>query len=393
MRTMTLKTQKHGTVYHSVFDEKTGGIVRTVEAFESHVGLGDDDKDFRKRYPERCYSHNVFSPVPETVDIAITDQCGMGCPYCYMGSKPRDPHAPKELVETVLQGFETPPYQVAIGGGEPTQHPDFAYILRTAREIGTVPNYTTAGHAMTEELVKTTNEVCGGVAMTYHAFKGIDWFIDKYNWLRERLKVQLNVHLIADRDVAVNLDRLTRLREVIGPLNLVLLAFYPDVGRSNMSGLMPKRVYMHELPKAIEEAKKVGSKIAFSEALLPYFLSRPELGIETKYAMPSEGCFSCYFDTAGRISDSSFDPPRDGEPTVWSMTKYGFGSQKMWDSLRSYGHRPSGVPCYGCPKESQCSAPRSIHAFACAYQPHNQTSVESPGPTGVRGVLNILKGG
>jgi len=389
---MTLKTEKRGTIYHSVFDEKTGAIVRTVEELDRYKSIGENDKAFQKRYPQRWFRSRVFSPVPETVDIAITDKCSMHCSYCYMDSKPRDAHAPKELVETILRGFDEPPFQVALGGGDPTQHPDFTHILRTVREIGTVPNYTTAGHAMTEKIIQVTNEVCGGVAMTFHAFKGIDWFVERYTRLRDRLKVQLNVHLIADRDVATNLNLLTSLREKIGPLNLVLLAFYPNVGRSNTSGLMPKQVYMTELPKAIDAAQKVGTKIAFSEALLPYFLSRPELGIETKYAMPSEGCFSCYFDTAGRISDSSFNPPRDKTPTVWAMKEGGFGSQKMWDELDSRKHTPNGVPCYGCPKEGQCSAPHATHMLVCAWQPHNQKNVESPGSTGVRGILNVLKG-
>lgn len=43
--------------------------------------------------------------------------------------------------QTIIDGFDQPPYQIAIGGGEPTSHPDFPYILRTARQRGTVPNW------------------------------------------------------------------------------------------------------------------------------------------------------------------------------------------------------------------------------------------------------------
>ena len=41
----------------------------------------------------------------------------------------------EDLVEKILTGFDTPPYQIAIGGGEPTTHPDFIHILKRAREL------------------------------------------------------------------------------------------------------------------------------------------------------------------------------------------------------------------------------------------------------------------
>src|SRR5208337_1538607 len=191
-----------------LFDPKTGSIVRSVEVSKSRFGDGwfRDDEAFKKRYPNRWIDDVAFSPVPETVDISITDKCGFGCSYCYQDSQPGRDHGRKELVETVLKGFDQPPYQIAIGGGEPTIHPDFEYILRMARELGTVPNYTTAGHNMTDSIIATTNDVCGGVAMTYHSFKGIEWFVEHYGKLLRRLSgVQLNVHLIADVNVAKNL--------------------------------------------------------------------------------------------------------------------------------------------------------------------------------------------
>lgn len=370
MRSMELKYSGK-TIYRSTFDPKTGALVRLVEipsdryrGFDDHL---PEDKAFKETWPRADFFSPSFSPVPETVDVTITDKCRFGCTYCYMDSTPDKEHAPKELVETIIQGFDQPPYQMAIGGGEPTLHPDFPYILRKCRELGTVPNYTTAGGKLSPRVVEATNEVCGGVAMTYHAFKGIDWFVEHYTKLREALTVQVNVHLIANKDVAKNLHDLVSKVDQIGKINLVLLAYYPDVGRASLDNLVTKHVYMRHFPDAIRAAQGAGFQIAFSEGLMPYFLSRPELGVETRFSMRSEGLFSCYVDSLGRMTKSSFEPaPEKDGRTVYNML-----SQKMWANLRVWGGEPNGASCYKCRFSRRCATPHDFHYLLCNYASHN----------------------
>ncbi len=367
MRSMELKVGGE-VVYESSFNEETGTIVRVVESpSDRYSSRWSYVKGFKERYPERAWRPVAFSPVPETVDVSVTDACSFGCSYCYQDSRPRRPHAPRDLVSTIIRGFDQPPYQVAIGGGEPTQHPDFEWILREARALGTVPNYTTAGHAMTQPIIDATNEVCGGVALTYHAFRGIDWFTETYAKLRRALRVQLNVHLIADVDVAANLGALVDRVGALGPLNLVLLAYYEGVGRSTSGGVMPKRVYDRELPPAIRRAMGAGFKVAFSEGLLPYFLSRSEVGVDTRFAMCAEGRFSCYFDPRGCIGVSSFSSDRS------EGTAYDTRSQVLWDRLH-LPYLPHGEPCGDCADQDRCHAPQAQHMLACARMKHNQSS-------------------
>lgn len=369
MRSMELKAGGK-TVYQSNFDEKTGSIVRVVEVPKDRWGSRYDfpwTKEEEERYRGRHWRNEAFSPVPETVDVSITDKCGFGCSYCYQDSKPGRKHAPKDLVEKIIAGFDIPPYQMAIGGGEPTTHPDFPWILQRVRELGTVPNYTTNGAKLKPEVVEATNEFCGGVAMTYHAFKGIDWFVSHYENLREALKVQVNVHLIFDKDIIQNLrDLVSRVRDV----SLVLLAYYPDVGRGNWQGVPSKKAYNEEFPTVLQEARDVGYSIAFSEGLMPYFLSRPELGVDTRFAMRSEGRFSCYFDPKGRISTTSFRPPWKGERSVYKVS-----SQVLWNTMSTWGNEPNGATCYGCKQEQKCSIPHDYHYLMCKFARHNKLQV------------------
>ncbi len=79
---------------------------------------------------------------PELVDLKITNYCDKECPYCYQGSSRNGKHADNLyiIIDTLakMQVFE-----VAIGGGEPTKHPQFLSILEYAREHGITSNFTT----------------------------------------------------------------------------------------------------------------------------------------------------------------------------------------------------------------------------------------------------------
>jgi len=229
---------------------------------------------------------------------------------------------------------------------------------------------------MTQEIVAATNEVCGGVAMTYHSFKGLAWFKEHYKKLRDQLRVKLNVHLIADKNVAKNLKDLADSQDELGHLSVVLLAYYPEVGRSNLDGLMTRTVYMKRLPEAITYARCLAMDIAFSEGLLPYFLSRPELQIDTRFAMRSEGVFSCYIDPLGQMAASSFYPrPEDGA-TIFTLA-----SQELWNQLRVWWGSPGGEACLDhCPFRGQCSTPTEYHYFICAFAHHNQLPLDTQDP-------------
>lgn len=378
MRKMRLEIEGR-LLYESFFDPKTGNTIRRTEDLEETVNYGgfaarrdriphQVQEKLREMFPGR-YSM-IPSPSPELVDVSITDRCTFGCPYCYQDSRPKRKHAPRDLVPTLLRGFETVPYQIAIGGGEPTGHPDFPWILQEARKLGTVPNYTTAGHVFRPEVIKATNEFCGGVALTYHAFKGLDWFKQTYRRWRKALRCQLNVHLIADRNVSKNLDDLVVFQDELGePINLVLLAYYPDVGRASMEWLMTRTVYSQKFPESLVHAKAKGMRIAFSEGLLPFFLSRPELGIHTELAMAAEGKFSCYVDPKGYMWQSSF---ATGDPMKEQRTVFEESAQTLWSSLRCYGGSPAGEPCYDCRFRAQCATPHQFHFFTCAFASHNR---------------------
>lgn len=68
---------------------------------------------------------------PEFYDVKITNKCNGDCPYCYQDSKIDEPQS--DIITKIKKYFEPMnmnqrPFQVAIGGGEPTLHPQFCDI-------------------------------------------------------------------------------------------------------------------------------------------------------------------------------------------------------------------------------------------------------------------------
>lgn len=82
--------------------------------------------------------------VPDLVDLNITNYCAKHCNYCYKGSDKSGQHADMYDVERVAEYFgELGVFEVALGGGEPTTHPDFRNIVDEFHRHGVVPNFTT----------------------------------------------------------------------------------------------------------------------------------------------------------------------------------------------------------------------------------------------------------
>jgi len=144
-------------------------------------------RDKRGSYPELC-------------DLKITSYCVMGCPWCYQGSSPTGKHAPVARVEAYLRNLaRVGCFEVAIGGGEPTEHPEFASILQTAHKVEVLPSFSTGSldwlsNARTVEAVW---QYVGAFGVSLHP-------------------CQASMHEILDRAHAVHLDHRVVFHYVLG---------------------------------------------------------------------------------------------------------------------------------------------------------------------------------
>lgn len=214
-----------------------------------------------KRFPDEHYSA-VFSPNtgffariedvghpepfwashgPELLDIAITNWCDRGCFFCYRKSDEHGTHMPLQDYEEVLrQAREMHVFQVALGGGNPNQHPQFAELLRVTRErYGIVPNFTTNGRGLSEDVLSATARYCGAVAVSaYPPYTETESAVQK---LAER-GVMTNLHfMLTSRSVETAIDWLREPPSFLRNVNAVVFLNYKPVGRVADASLLLNR--------------------------------------------------------------------------------------------------------------------------------------------------------
>jgi len=118
------------------------------------ASIAEKDGDFWVLYQPNTGAKIRFSfkdnPVEEhprlieLVDLKITNFCAYGCEFCYQNSTKQGKHADLEFIRDIL--YQLPAcgtFEIAIGGGEPTTHPEFLNILKFVKEHGITPNFTT----------------------------------------------------------------------------------------------------------------------------------------------------------------------------------------------------------------------------------------------------------
>lgn len=78
---------------------------------------------------------------PDSVDLKITDYCDAGCAYCHERSTKKGQHGDKNYILSILEGLPAG-VEIAIGGGNPLDHPELTEILQEMRLRGLIPNIT-----------------------------------------------------------------------------------------------------------------------------------------------------------------------------------------------------------------------------------------------------------
>lgn len=175
---------------------------------------------------------------PHLIDIKITDYCARGCDFCYQGSTPKGKHAPFERIKSLILGLaqasDDRPFEIALGGGEPTAHPQFADILRLCREQDIVPNFTTNAPSWYRDagIREAVIDCVGGYARSVTNRCEIEYELKCYDAMRllttkDRIP-ELNFHYILD---AFDLETFKEVLKHVSFHPLILLG-YKTQGRA-----------------------------------------------------------------------------------------------------------------------------------------------------------------
>lgn len=212
---------------------------------------------------------------PEFYDLKLTSKCKGNCPWCYMDSKDSDENY-KNVVQKIKEYFgpmseNQRPFQVAIGGGEPTEHSDFIETLVILKNLGIEPNYTTNGmwttpssNTFTERETKIlveTKKLCGGVAVSCHPHLTEYW--ERAASLYNTYEIKLNFHIIISDKESIDYFKEIYFNWKDSVDYFVLLP-YSSQGRAEEKGINWEYL--------IKSLPNVHNQIAFGANFYPYLL-------------------------------------------------------------------------------------------------------------------------
>jgi hypothetical protein len=244
---------------------------------------------------------------PELVDVKITDFCPYGCEFCYQDSTTKGEHAPKGRLYKLAHAMkEMRVFEVAIGGGEPTLHPDFVEILQNFRSHGIVPNFTTKNlgwlhdHAVRPKVL----EAAGAFAYSVEHARDVERLASIRD-VYEIPSAQLNCQYVMGSSFLEDFRHILETSKERG-IRVTLLGYKTD-GRG--SQFEPKDYAdWPTVLKEVHEASGYGLRVGIDTALAREFQSQlGDLGVPKWCYEVVEGKFSMYVDgVAWKSARSSY---------------------------------------------------------------------------------------
>ena len=238
---MRFISDKNG--YRALFDENTGKTIRL------------DGADNCNNWKKSC---------PELLDISITNYCERNCSFCYRNSSKVGKHMSISLYRDIInEAKELKVFQVALGGGNPNQHPDFVDFLKIAKENNIIPSYTTNGDGMTSEILDATKVYCGALAVSwYEPYNNAIALIEEcYN-----RDIKVNIHFVLDADNISKARDFLNL-EIIDKVNAIIFLNYKPVGQEKRSVLKSTKELLTFLYDAISFSR---CKIGFDSCMISH---------------------------------------------------------------------------------------------------------------------------
>ncbi len=207
-------------------------LVLHRHAAEHYTTVFNRRSGFFARIEDEGHPEPFWAPSgPELIDVSITGWCDRGCPQCYRAAGEDGRHLPLDVYEAVVrQAASAGTCQVALGGGNPNQHPDFCRLLELTREeYGIVPSLTTNGRGLTPEVLAACRKWCGAVAVSAHPP------YDEFECAIRRLKgagIRANAHFVLSQgSIGTAIDWLKEPPSVVSTLNALVFLNYKPVGR------------------------------------------------------------------------------------------------------------------------------------------------------------------
>lgn len=322
------------------FDTETGAYVRTGVLDEQGRDTGKDP---------------FMASYPHLIDVGIMGHCihgktslcakaGIGC--YQSGMLVEQPNMSLADFTSIAEQSKGRCNQIALGGrGDPDQHEYFEEILKICRKNILVPNFTTSGYGMTEEIAKLCKMYCGAVA--------VSWYRSEYTLkaIQSLLAagVKTNIHyVLGDNSIDEALERL-RNNDFPKGINAVIFLLHKPVGQGSTNNMLkvsnPKvQAFFEEIEKPHRfkigmDSCNVPGAIKFCKNVLPETLDT------------CEGArYSCYIGADMMMVPCSFDQERKYRVSLRENTIEEAWNSELFEQFREKMRNA----CPDCDKWESC---------------------------------------
>lgn len=269
--------------------------------------VGNFETGITFRWGKTMKENPKSAPWPELADISISNHCSKQCSFCYRNSRPDGSFMSIKDYEFILDNLSDKKwgkvFQVALGGGEPTEHPDFIKILEITRKKGIIPNYTTNGEVVSNKIIEASKKFCGAVAISIN-----DLLVVKRELIKRYVdkEVKVNIHFIlSSESLNGGVKILTgKFDNDLRGVNSVIFLTYKPLGRATSKGILKKNEVFNSFLKLIDKPKtklNFGFDACFVPILMKY------TSVNSAFIDSCEcGFFSVYIDEKLNVKPCSF---------------------------------------------------------------------------------------
>lgn len=243
---------------------------------------------------------------PNSMDLKITNYCDANCSFCHEMSTTRSRHGNLHKILKVLsdlpQGTE-----LAIGGGNPLDHPDLLFFLSKCKELNLVcnmtinqvhflPNFNFLNTLINDKLIYGL-----GISITDDfKFKHLDFIENKSN---------IVFHVISGVNNTSILDKINE-----SSVKKVLILGYKEVGRGigyyNSSVEENKKQWFDKINNYIGKVHLSFDNLSISQLKIKRFFSDKKWN---NFYMGNDGQFTMYIDAVNEeyaVSSTSMEKYR-----------------------------------------------------------------------------------
>ena len=294
---------------------------------------------------------------PELLDVSITNYCEQECEFCYRASNRSGAFMDlKEYCRLIEQAEEIGVLQIALGGGNPNQHPEFIKILEETRKHFIIPSYTTNGQGMTEDIYFATKKYCGALAVSWYApYDTARIVVEKCY----QFGIKANIHfLLSNKTVGEAIRLLKEEENLLQKVNAIIFLNYKPV-HGNIQWILEENEDLHEFLAMAVKTKVC--KVGFDSCMISYLtLFMQELQFET-VEFCEAARFSAFISEDSLLYPCSFmkDTAVEGIDLKRVSLQEGWQTGKLFTKIRSDLQRPSVQKypigeCLHCEKYEFC---------------------------------------